>query len=124
MISPEDMHPAWTFSGSQSGGRIKGRGVMRKRKLHWLVTIALVVAICTVVDLCEAKTFPEIKAEELKDRLDAGEDLMMLNPLSRIEFDDKRIPGSVNIPLQEIMVADNLPADKDHLIVTYCLGPN
>ena len=95
---------------------------MRRKTLQWLATIALVVAVCTYADLSVAETFPEIKAEELKERLDAGEELMMLNPLSEIEFEDKHIPGSVNIPLQNILVADNLPADKDHLIVTYCLG--
>ena len=95
---------------------------MRKITLRWLATIALVVSACIVADLSAAETFPEIKAEQLKERLDAGETLMMLNPLSKIEFDDKHIPGSVNIPLQNILVADNLPANKEQLIVTYCLG--
>ena len=95
---------------------------MRKKTLQWLATIAFVAAACIVADYSAAETFPEIKAEQLKERLDAGEELMMINPLSKIEFEDKHIPGSVNIPLQNILVSDNLPADKGHLIVTYCLG--
>ncbi len=95
---------------------------MRKKTRQWLATIALLVFTCILADHSAAETFPEIKAEQLKERLDAGEALMMLNPLSKIEFDDKHIPGSVNIPLQSILVSDLLPANKEQLIVTYCLG--
>jgi rhodanese-related sulfurtransferase len=69
-----------------------------------------------------SKDFPEITAKQLKAKIDAGEKLTLLNLLSDIEFKDKHIPGSINIPLQEIMIAQNLPKDKNQLIVTYCLG--
>ena len=82
----------------------------------------MIVAVGMVIDRSEAQSFSEIDAEQLKERMDAGEELMLLNPLSKIEYDDKHIPGSVNIPLQEILVSHDLPAEKDQLIVTYCLG--
>ena len=69
-----------------------------------------------------AANFPEITAEQLKAKLDAGEQLLLINPLSDIEFNDQHIPGSVNIPLQNILIDDSLPEDKNHLIITYCLG--
>ncbi len=95
---------------------------MRKALLQSLVVILMIVAVGIVIDRSEAQSFSEIDAEQLKERMDAGEELMLLNPLSKIEYDDKHIPGSVNIPLQEILVSDDLPAEKDQLIVTYCLG--
>ncbi|HHC24731.1 MAG TPA: rhodanese-like domain-containing protein [Desulfobacterales bacterium] len=85
--------------------------------------------ICTVLCLmgmiapsAMAADFPEISAKELKSRLDAGEKIMLLNPLSDIEFNQKHIPGSVSIPLHTVSTTDKLPKDKDTLIVAYCLG--
>jgi hypothetical protein len=72
--------------------------------------------------LC-ADEFPVISAMGLKEKLDCGEKFFLLNPLSNIEFSEGHIPGSVNIPMQAIMDTDELPPDKDTLIVTYRLGP-
>ena len=91
-------------------------------KSKWLLIPVLLVLICLAAGPASSKEFPEITAEQLKARIDAGEDLMLLNALSDIEFKDKHIPGSINIPLQEIIISDNLPKDKSKLIVTYCLG--
>lgn len=91
-------------------------------KVKWLTIPALALLVCLAAAPVSSKDFPEITAEQLKARIDAGENLMLLNSLSDIEFNDKHIPGSINIPLQEIMISDNLPKDKNQLIVTYCLG--
>lgn len=91
-------------------------------KSKWLLVPVLLVLVCLAAVPASSKEFPEISAEQLKAKIDSGEDLMLLNALSDIEFKDKHIPGSTNIPLQEIMIADNLPKDKSQLIVTYCLG--
>jgi rhodanese-related sulfurtransferase len=71
----------------------------------------------------QAMDFTVITAQELKSKMDAGEKLLLINPLSDIEFTTEHIPGSVNIPLQKILITKRLPKDKDQLIVTYCLGP-
>ena len=91
-------------------------------KTRWLSILALAIFICLAAGPASSQDFPEITAEQLKAKLDAGENLMLLNPLSDIEFKDKNIPGSINIPLQEIMITETLPRDKNQLIVTYCLG--
>jgi hypothetical protein len=69
-----------------------------------------------------AGDFPVITAVELKSKMDAGEELMLINPLSDIEFREGHIPGSVNIPLKDIPTSEMLPPNKDTLIITYCLG--
>ena len=71
----------------------------------------------------QAMDFTEITAEKLKSKMDAGEKLLLINPLSDIEFNTEHIPGSVNIPLQNILITERLPKNRDQLIVTYCLGP-
>ena len=70
----------------------------------------------------QAIDFTEITAEDLKSKMDSGEKLLLINPLSDIEFNTQHIPGSVNIPLQNILVTERLPKNRDQLIVTYCLG--
>lgn len=92
------------------------------RKYKWLTIPALALFVCLAAAPVSSKDFPEITAKQLKAKIDAGENLMLLNSLSDIEFKDKHIPGSINIPLQELMIAKNLPKNKNQLIVTYCLG--
>ena len=65
---------------------------------------------------------PDISAQELKAMLDSGQEMLVINPLSDIEYNEGHIPGSVNIPLHTIMRSDRLPEDKQTLIVTYCLS--
>ena len=77
----------------------------------------------TVIVICaNASDFPRITAGELKGKLDAEEEVFLLNPLSDIEFNEGYIPESINIPLKTIGDTDKLPENKDALIVTYCLG--
>ena len=70
-----------------------------------------------------ADNFPVISAKELKAKMGSGEKLVLINPLSDIEFNEGHIPGSINIPLNTFMTTDRLPSDKGTLIITYCLGP-
>lgn len=87
-------------------------------------TAVLLVAFCFVLIAAGwAGQFPVITSKALKAKLDAGEKILLLNPLSDIEFNEGHIPGSVNIPIQEIATTDKLPQDKDTLIIPYCLGP-
>jgi hypothetical protein len=95
---------------------------MRRKVLNglWL----LVLAACLVFPAgIYAADFPDITAKDLKAKLDGGEKLFLLNPLSDIEFNEGHIQGTVNIPLDAIANTDKLPADKGILIITYCLGP-
>ena len=78
--------------------------------------------ICFFMQQTQAMEFPDITAAQLKSKMDAGEKLILVNPLSDIEFSAEHIPGSVNIPLHLISRSNKLPNDQDHLIVTYCLG--
>lgn len=85
----------------------------------FLVALGLILA-----NLSHAKDFQDLTVAELKAKLDAGEKMMLINPLSEIEFNEQHIPGSVNIPLHKILSSKLLPEDKDTLIVSYCKGPN
>ena len=96
---------------------------MKSTRLLLLIGGVFMFAILSGYNAGQASEFPIITADQLKSKMDAGDQLMLINPLSEIEYSDNHIPGSVHIPLQEILVTDKLPANKDHLIITYCLGP-
>jgi rhodanese-related sulfurtransferase len=86
--------------------------------------MVLAAPVCIWLKNVQAMEFHEINAVELKSKIEAGEKLILINPLSKIEFDAKHIPGSVNIPLPDIRTTAKLPKDKNQLIITYCLGRN
>ncbi len=90
---------------------------------HRLPIVIIWIVICFFITARPAHARGDLSAERLKDAMDKGTPMLLLNPLSDIEFNEAHIPGSVNIPLHTIMKTDKLPKDKDMLIVTYCLGP-
>ena len=95
---------------------------MRQRCNHAIVLL-VIVTFFIPWHRAMAADFPVISAQELKAKMDGGEGLLLLNPLSDIEFNEGHIPGSVNIPLHTIKTTDKLPKDKNTPIIVYCLGP-
>lgn len=66
-----------------------------------------------------ASEWKEIKAQELKAMMDQGS-VLVINPLSIIEFNDLHIDGSVGIPMN--LLKEKLPQDKNQAMAFYCLG--
>ena len=107
--------------------KIKTTGYVKEveMKQKYLVALGLFtfLAFFVLTNSAWCGDFPVISAKELEAKMDAGEQMLVLNPLSDIEFNEGNIPGSVNIPLHTIATTNKLPQDKGTLIVTYCLGP-
>jgi len=62
---------------------------------------------------------PCISLEELKEKLDAGAEVVVVDVRSKEEFDQGHIPGAISIPYSEIEARyRELPRDKE--IVTCC----
>jgi len=60
-----------------------------------------------------------ITTEELKEKLDDGDDFILVNVLSEEQFRKEHIPNSINIPLGEIgRRRDELDPNKE--IIVYC----
>ena len=96
---------------------------MKKKKIINLTLFFVLIGVICCGGHAWAKKFADLSLDQLKAKMDSGEKVFLLNPLSDIEFNEGHIPGSINIPLQDIATTDKLPQDKDTLIVTYCLGP-
>jgi hypothetical protein len=67
----------------------------------------------------EYSNVPRISLEELKQKLDAGAELVIIDVRSKEEFDQGHIPGAISIPWDEIKDRyTELPRDRE--IITYC----
>lgn len=93
-----------------------------KRYLVWLSVVMGVMGLLNTETVWSAD-YTDLSARALKTKMDSGQAIVVINPLSDIEFNENHIPGSVNIPLHLISTTDQLPPDKTTAIVTYCLGP-
>lgn len=70
--------------------------------------------------LSDRKELEAIDVAELRDRLDAG-DVILLDVRPRVEFDAGHIPGARSLPIDELdRRLDELPDDRE--IVAYCRG--
>ncbi len=63
---------------------------------------------------------PRISLEQLKEKLDAVVDLVIVDVRSKEDFDEGHVPGAVSIPWPQEMEAryTELPRDKE--IIVYC----
>ena len=87
------------------------------RKL-FLFGLALLLTLSTI-GFAQATTYQEIKAPQVKKMMDGG-DVLVVYPLSRIEYNDLHIKGSINITVGNL--AKELPQDKNRKLIFYCLG--
>lgn len=64
---------------------------------------------------------PTIEREELKAKLDRGDDVVLLEALPQEEFESYHLPGAKNLPLDEVRErAPQVIPDRDAEVVVYC----
>jgi rhodanese-related sulfurtransferase len=84
--------------------------------------MALLCGIAAVHGSDAAEPAPEVSTAELSSLLQNGPPLRLVNVLPGILHNERHIPGSVHIPLSALRVSPHMPADKDMLVVFYCMG--
>jgi rhodanese-related sulfurtransferase len=73
----------------------------------------------------EAETMVEtISREDLKSKIDRGDDFVLVETLSEEQYRHTHLPGALNLPPDRVrdMAAELLP-DKEADIVVYCGSP-
>jgi rhodanese-related sulfurtransferase len=93
---------------------------------YTLFSIVFIVGLALLVGgslPCPAADIQIITTPELKKWLDADQKPFLVYSLSRVEFYEERIPGSVCIPTEQMKASRELPRKMDTPIVFYCLGP-
>ena len=66
-------------------------------------------------------TVPAITREEIRAALDAGNDVVIVEALGPMYYDDAHLPGARNLPHDRVdeLAAEVLP-DKSAFIIVYC----
>ena len=94
---------------------------MRQHTLATCLQSTLVIIIMLLFSITSAFGAEpvEVNAQQVKEMMEKGGPAVIF-PLSKIEFNNMHIEGSINIPIEEIPAA--LPADKTREMIFYCLG--
>jgi len=66
------------------------------------------------------ETLTIITADELKEALESERPPVLINTLPREAHEARHIPGSVNVPTDDIETITSLVPNKDEPIVVYC----
>ena len=62
-----------------------------------------------------------ITLEELRAKVEAGEELVLLEALPREYYEEAHLPGALNLPLDQLEeLAPRLVPDRDAQVVVYC----
>lgn len=65
-----------------------------------------------------------ISRDELKQKIDRGDDFLLMETLAPAAYEQAHLPGAVNVPLEKLReLAPELAPEKDAEIVVYCASP-
>ena len=94
------------------------------KKLLPIFIAALLLTGCTVPAVQEVN-YRQITMDEAIAMMEEEKNYIILDVRTVAEFDEKHIPGAINIP-NETIGTDPIPAlpDKDQLILVYCRSGN
>lgn len=66
-----------------------------------------------------------LEADQVHKKLQSDSDTVVINTLAKDSFLAKHIPGSINIPAEEIENrAEQVLPDKNQQIIVYCASPD
>lgn len=86
---------------------------------------ALFTLLILLLIPCKAQAMEEgyqkITAPELQGML-KNRDVLIINTLSKLEYELQHIPGSISIPINTIHRPGLLPADKNTPLIFYCMA--
>ena len=95
------------------------------KRLIPLFMALLLLAGCAAPDVAGENSYRQIGMQEAVEMMDSERDYIILDVRTDVEFNERHIPGALNIPNEEIGT-DEIPQlpDKDQLILVYCRSGN
>lgn len=63
-----------------------------------------------------------ITREQLEEKMDRGEDFVLVDTLGEEYYRQSHLSGAINLPLEEIDRAEEVLPDKEAEIVVYCMN--
>lgn len=87
--------------------------------------VLLAISVCLTPRPAGAEESMNISPEELMTRIDAGEEMVILDVRSVSEYRAGHVPGAIHVPFwSTLWRADDLPLSGDGPVVIYCAhGP-
>jgi rhodanese-related sulfurtransferase len=67
---------------------------------------------------------PIITREQLKAKMDRGDDFVLVEALSPKHYASAHLPGAINLPYEFVDEAEKVLPDKNAQIVVYCMNPD
>ena len=64
----------------------------------------------------------EISREELKAKMDRGDDFYLVEARERLHYEMSHLPGAINFPYEFVDEAEKVLPDKRAEIVIYCMN--
>jgi rhodanese-related sulfurtransferase len=66
---------------------------------------------------------PNITREQLKEKMDRGDDFVLVEALSQQYYQSSHLPGAINLPYEFVDEAEKVLPDKKAEIIVYCMNP-
>ena len=63
-----------------------------------------------------------ITREQLEEKMDRGENFVLVDTLGDEYYQQSHLPGAINLPLEEVDRAEEMLPDKEAEIVVYCMN--
>jgi rhodanese-related sulfurtransferase len=67
---------------------------------------------------------PNITREQLKAKMDRGDDFVLVEALSQKHYASTHLPGAINLPYEFVDEAEKVLPDKRAEVVVYCMNPD
>ena len=64
----------------------------------------------------------DIERDELREKIERGDDFVLVDALGRQHYERSHLPGSVNLPYEFVDDAEQVLSNKDAEIVVYCMN--
>ena len=65
---------------------------------------------------------PNITREQLKAKMDRGDDFVLVEALSQKHYASSHLPGAINLPYEFVVEAEKVLPDRNAEIVVYCMN--
>lgn len=64
-----------------------------------------------------------VTREELRRKIERGDDFVLVDALSPQHYESNHLPGAVNLPLEFVDEVGKVIPDKSAEIIVYCMNP-
>ena len=72
-----------------------------------------------------ATTLVEIERDELRSRIERGDDFVLVDALAPLSYGAAHLPGAINIPPDRVdALAERRIPSRETPVVVYCAGPD